>query len=375
MKIIYLTTSTTNSEIKNILQNGLTSFNPSNQNFHHSLIRAFASNYNLEVLTTTPHSENKKIEYEDYISYHYVTSKKSRYLKALSLQKQIYAKLKEIYQKDSNLMLVIDAMNISLGTAGLKFARKYHLPTIGIISDNPLLLSNVSKIYQRMVKKNFSKFTNYIFLTKGLADSFNPQKKPFIVIDGIFIKNEKSSNKIHCPYFFFGGALYEKYGIKTLVHAFLKTANDCSLVIAGDGPLKDYIIHKSIRVKRINYVGVLPQNELQYYQNNAIANINPRPFNKDMDKYCIPSKVFEYAASNSVCISTYHSHLYKMFGSSILWCKDSEAELQSAIEKVYDMSGSERKKMSNRAHQIINKNYSINAVAQKINDFIKKITN
>lgn len=373
MKIAYLTTSTTNIEIKNILQNDLLSFNPSNQNFHHSLIRAFASNYKVEVVTTTKHSENKTIEYEDYIPYHYVTYKHTHLLKKISLQKQIFAKLQEIYEKDHNLLIVVDAMNISLGTAGLKFAKKYNLPTIGIVSDNPHLLSHVSKIYQKVVESNFKKFANYIFLTKGLADSFNPQKKPFTIIDGIFMKNEKAINKIHYPYFFFGGALYEKYGVKALVHAFLKTQNDCSLVIAGDGPLKDYLIHKSIRIKRINYVGVLPQNELQYYQNNAIANINPRPFNKDMDKYCIPSKVFEYAASNSVCISTYHSHLYKMFGSSILWCKDSEAELQVAIEKVYNMSESERKKLSNRAHQIINKNYSINVIAKKISDFVDKI--
>ncbi len=373
MKIIYLTTSTTNVEIKNILQNKLISFNPSNQNFHHSLIRAFASNFNLEVVTTTPHSENKLVEYEDYIPYHHITYKHSHLFKKISLQKQIMIKLKEIYQQDSNLLIVIDAMNVSLGTAGLKFAKKYNLPTIGIISDNPHLLSHVSKIYQKVVESNFKKFTNYIFLTKGLAETFNSQKKPYLIIDGIFMKNEKATNKIHYPYFFFGGALYEKYGVKALIHAFLNTANDCSLVIAGDGPLKDYLVHKSIRIKRINYVGVLSQCELQYYQNNAIATINPRPFNKEMDKYCIPSKVFEYAASNSVCISTYHSHLYKMFGSSIFWCKDSEEELKSAIEKVYNMSESERKKMSNRAHQIINKNYSINAVARKISDFIDKI--
>jgi len=375
MKIVYLTTSTTNVEIKKILDNNLLAFNPSNQNFHHSLIRAFASNFNLEVLSTTRHSENKLVEYEDFIPYHYVTCKNSHLLKKISLQKQIIAELKKIYQQDSDLLLAIDAMNISLGTAGLKFAKKYHLPTIGIISDNPHMLSNVSKIYQKVVENNFKKFTNYIFLTKGLAETFNPKMKPYLIIDGIFMKNEKAANKIHSPYFFFGGALYERYGVKNLVHAFLKTSNDCSLVIAGDGPLKDYLIHKSIRIKRINYVGVLPQSELQYYQNNAIANINPRPFNKDMDKYCIPSKVFEYAASNSVCISTYHSHLYKVFGSSIWWCKDSEEEIKNAIEKVYNLNTSERKKMSNRAHQIINKNYSINAVANKISDFVHKIKN
>lgn len=374
MKIIYITTSTTNTEIELAIKNDCRRYNPSNQNFHHALIRAFACNYNVEVISSAKcFDKNKNFEIEDYINYNFLKYSNYKFLKIFSLKKSLNDLLTNIYKNDANLILVIDAMNVRLSYSALKIAKKLHLTTIGIISDHPYMLNNVSKAYQKSIINLFKKYDAYIFLTENLNKEFNLKNKPFIIINGIYSNNKANHIKIKTPYFFFSGALYEKYGVKTLINAFLQTANDYNLIIAGDGELKNYIVKKSIRVKRLQYVGVLPQNELQTYQESAIANINPRPFTKKMDAFCIPSKMFEYLASGSIVISTYHSLLYKDFKPCVLWCEDNENSLIETIDQACDLDKATRKRMIKYASNVINKKYSLNTVAKNLDAFIKKL--
>ena len=131
---------------------------------------------------------------------------------------------------------------------------------------------------------------------------------------------------------------------------------------------------KAIRSRRIKYLGTLSQAEIQAYENHAYANINPRPLTKDMDTYCIPSKVIEYASSDALTISTMHTLLHSQFETSIMWTKDDDVSLRCTIEEAFRLKSSLRTKLIKKAHTTIKNNYSINAVSKKIDMFIKKIS-
>ena len=376
MKVIYVTTSITSFDFEEAIKEVNFKSNPSNQNFHHALIRAFASFYDVSVLSSANalNDINKTTEIEDYIPYSYLPYDRHSLLKYFHIKKALKNKLIEEYNTSNDFILVVDAMNVTLCDACLEFKKKHKVKIIGVITDNPNFISNAKKTYIKKVLQNAHKFDAYICLSESLNTLTNIKRKPFIIIDGIFEKKDSMKVSSKEPYMFFGGALYEKYGVKTLIDAFLEADTNYKLLIAGNGPMQEYVAKKAIRnYRNITYLGTLSQKELQSYQNLAVANINPRPFDKEMDKYCIPSKVFEYAASNAITISTYHSRLNKIFGSSIIWIDDNKTSMTNAIEKVAKMSKEEKSKKISRAHNIIKKNYTISEIGKKIDSLIKNI--
>ncbi len=383
MKIIYLTTSSTNIDYETILKNCLERPNPSNQNFHNALIHAFACHFNVEVFSTSLINSNKLLDnslkhttsFENHICYNYLSIHENKLKNYLNIKKELTKKLKiQLSNTNKNqILLVIDAMNYTLSRIGQIFAKKYKLKTLGIITDNPNLISNLSSNGKKLLLKSFANFNYYICLNENLNLLANKHNKPHIIINGVYNKTTNSKIKQFPGYFFFGGSLYEKYGIKNLIHGFLNTVGESKLLIAGDGPLKNYVVNKSIKNRRIVYLGTISQTTLQSYENHAIANINPRPFTKDLDTYCIPSKVIEYAASNALTISTHHSLLHKVFGSSIIWIEDDEKSLTEAIENIVNMSQEERKLKIFDANSIAYKNFSVDSVAIIIKDFLDQI--
>lgn len=384
MKLIYLTTASTNVDYETIINYCFETPNPSNQNFHNALIRAFACFHNIEVVSTslinseklTKENVKRSEAYENHIHYNYLPIKNGKFQKYFTIKKSLTKFLKKQLKANGNkeLLLVIDAMNLTLSNIGQQFAKKHHIKTLGIITDNPNLISNLSQTNKTRFLKHFAKFDYYLCLNDNLNKLANKNKRPYVIINGIFNKTSLKSSKDSPDYFFFGGALYEKYGVKTLVHAFLNADVNSKLLIAGDGPLKEYIVRKAMRTRRITYLGTVSQAILQNYENNSIANINPRPLTTDFDAYCIPSKVIEYATSKSITISTHHSILYKTFGSSLVWTKDDEKSLTDIIEQVAKMSKTERDKKINRANRIAEDNYSINKVSVMLKDFLKTVS-
>lgn len=384
MKIIYLTTASTNTDYENIISNCFDIPNPSNQNFHNALIRAFACFHETEVISSSLINSDKLIKpelkrsmsYENHIRFNYLPIKNGKIKKYLGIRKALNKLLLEQLKirNNSELLLVVDAMNLTLSSLGHKFAKRHHIKTLGIVTDNPNLISNLSDKTKKRFLKSFKKYDYYLCLNENLNILANKNKRPYTIVNGIFNKSNVKVVKESNEYFFFGGALYEKYGVKTLIHAFLNTSGNYKLYIAGDGPLKEYVVKKATRTRRIIYLGTISQATLQSYESNSIANINPRPLTSDLDAFCIPSKVIEYATSKSITISTHHSILYKVFGSSIVWTKDSEQALTETIENVAQMSKNEREKIIKRANQIAEKNYSINNVSVQLRDFLKKVS-
>ena len=108
------------------------------------------------------------------------------------------------------------------------------------------------------------------------------------------------------------------------------------------------------------------------YEINALANINPRPFNMDLDKLSIPSKTLEYLASGAPTISVKNTKLQKIFEEEVIWAKSANPEdLEQAMRKVFDLSKKERVELGKKAKKKVQEHYSLDSVNKKINEFLE----
>ena len=121
-----------------------------------------------------------------------------------------------------------------------------HLFTLSKASKKELLdLGVIEKritVYKYWVDQEIFKIRNQ----KVLRDSYNFENNEFII--------------------FFAGRLIEKKGVKPLIEGFnLLNNSDTKLIIAGTGPLEDYVKENTKINKNIVYVGGLDSNQIKDY--------------------------------------------------------------------------------------------------------------
>lgn len=167
----------------------------------------------------------------------------------------------------------------------------------------------------------------FVFITKYMVSLFNP--KPHVIIEGfvdpdtsVHIKTEKG-NKQSVMY---AGALHEKFGVKTLIEAFVKIEKDCELWLFGDGDLKEYITSLAKRDDRIKYYGVRSNVEVLQYELKATVLINPRSSKDEYTKYSFPSKILEYMHSGTPLLSTKLPGIPNDYQRKVFFIEDESVE-------------------------------------------------
>ncbi|MEG1692349.1 MAG: glycosyltransferase [Bacteroidales bacterium] len=147
----------------------------------------------------------------------------------------------------------------------------------------------------------------FVFITK-YQKSFFP-RKPSVIVEGFVDKNtwSHSSHSVLSDTFniMYAGGLYEKYGLKMLIDAFL-CINDskCRLWLFGVGDMTEYIKLCSQKDPRIIFYGNCTNNEVLAYEKKASLLVNPRFSNHDFTYYSFPSKLMEYMASGTPVLTT-----------------------------------------------------------------------
>ena len=251
--------------------------------------------------------------------------------------------------------------------------KEFNLPVIGLCTDSPSNISGTRKSYNLSVLNSGQKLDGYVSLTPSLNDLFNVNEKPSMILEGI-VENDlprTAKNEVG-NYFFFGGALMKRYGIYELIEA-CKAVNrqDIKLIICGhhanEAALKDAIGKE----ENIVYLKTLPVTEVLKYEMNTIANINPRPYSEDLDRFSIPSKTIEYLSSGRPTISVRNTRLQKDFGENAIWSKSSNPEdLLTAMKCVLDLSEKERIELGKKAREKTLALYSLSAVNKILSKFL-----
>ena len=189
--------------------------------------------------------------------------------------------LTEIKEINKNF-IVCDVLNVSICVGSLWASKVVGVKSVGIMTDMPGLMVNQSHdVKRRSIKSLFTKFnksylscfSSYVFLTEQMNSAVNRKSRPYLVMEGLVdegmsdvIMYTKESFSTSCDerIILYAGGLHEKYGLKTLVEAFLLLPhNDIRLHLYGNGPfvkqLKDDYCKRD---PRIVYHGIVTNEEV-----------------------------------------------------------------------------------------------------------------
>lgn len=380
--IIYITTAMDKRDFDEYLTHWSSSPNPSNQNFHNKMIRSLSINNKVDVISARPFSRTlcdmknlKKAEKEDgNITWHYIAIQRNFFEKIINGTKQVKALVKKLITEDT--IVFVDTINTSITHFTKHAMKKRTNKIIGICTDSPSNISGTSRSYTVYLLSRASNYSGYIALTTGLNELFNANKRPGLILEGLVEENLVLKNNQYENYFFFGGALLPRYGVYDLIKAFKIFNKDKKYKLVFSGHHSD---NKALKEaiggdENIIYLGAITISECLSLEKGAIANINPRPFSEDLDRYSIPSKTLEYLTSGVPTISVKNSKLQKTVGDYIVWSKSSnEKDLVKVLEHVVSLTKSERQKLGQDAKEQVLKLYSLKRTNTKINKFLEEL--
>lgn len=383
MKILYFTTSINKDDFAQFFKQWVFSLNPSNQNFHDKLIRSLALSEDVEVISLRPYSrkfcllKSLPYEYKEYgnIKYHYLKIENNKFLRHVTAKKQMKKILLKRDLKDT--LILTDTINPRVIQLASYTHRKYNLPIVGICTDSPSNITGTSRRYSLYLLTKSRNLNGYITLTDSLSMLFNQNKKPAFNMEGIVedednIKTTNSNEK----YFFFGGSLLPRYGVYELIEAYKRlNRSDIKLYIAGHHE-DERRIKEEIEGYNIEFLGLISSDKVLEYERNALANINPRPYSEDLDRFSIPSKTLEYFYSKSLTISVRNTKLQKTFSDCAIWSYSHDPEaLLTAMKKALVLSKEERNEMALKAYNKVKELYSLSSINSKLVSFLKTLIN
>lgn len=174
----------------------------------------------------------------------------------------------------------------------------------------------------------------------------------------------------------YAGGLHDIYGIKTLTDAILSLDRCLSvkMLFLGKGNQLDYIEEMSILDSRIEYGGFLDNSELVTHILEADLLINPRPTVLDFSSRSFPSKLIEYLATGIPVLTTRIDSIPHDLEQLFYYIDDeSKAGIQQAIMNVMAEDPEERYLKALKAKNYIEKFYSEEAIAEKIDHIVKQL--
>ncbi len=380
MNIIYFTTAQESNDYNKFLSLWNKPINSSNQIFHNKLIRSLSLTNHIDVISLRPYSKDivdpkaliKDETISSQIHWHYLKvsgHKFNRYISYVSQAKRIVKKC----PKDS--LIITDTINPGVLEVSNIISKLFKLQIIGVCTDSPSNITGTTRKYTKSILRIANNLSGYITLTAGLNELFNEHNKPCIVIEGLVdsIKVEPIENK-YGKYIFMAGALNERYGLYNLIDT-MSLLKGINLVFAGHHADENKINELIKDKTNIFYLGSLPNKEIIALEQNAIANINPRPYNEDLDRYSIPSKVLEYLNSGVPTISVKNTKLYKMFSSDIIWVNSNKpCDLLAAIEKLDALKKKDSEALAKKAKEDVNHYFSLEVINKKLSGFLYLFT-
>lgn len=309
--ILYVSSLCSQKTEKRIFQNDPKSIGLQVQKYHRLLARGFAAN-GVAVKALSYHKGLQSIfasetENEDGIEYRYIRAPKGK-TNHLSVLWKAFWTTRTFLKLNKDAGVICDVLNFSVSTGAILAARLMGRKVVGIITDFPEMLSGKCGLKESLHWKIIHKCTGYVLLTEAMAERVRPGAKPYLVIEGqVDSAMEEQSNclenkwsGLNCVY---AGGLHKKYGIETLVKAFiLADVPNSFLHIYGDGDFVPELRH--ITNDHIIYHGIVPNSEVVAAEIASTLLINPRPTTEEFVKYSFPSKNMEYMSSGTPVLTT-----------------------------------------------------------------------
>lgn len=367
--------------------------------FHNLLIEGLANNNcNVESLIGLPISINtnkkkiwyKKINIDNNITYNQVGFINIPILKqlttAINIFVNIFIWIKKNQKKDKAIIIDMTYVTIIPYIGILKSLFKQKV--FGIMADVYDYMFDVenyngknkliSKVSRKLINKNYNKLDGYIFLTDYMKELIDYKNKKYIVIEGLVDKinnTNNNKNKINPKVILYSGGLYEKFGVKLLLDAFIEIKDDSlQLWLYGAGDLIEIINKYKLIDNRIHFFGMVPNQEVVNSQITATLLVNPRPTKDEFTKYSFPSKVIEYMVSGTPVLTTKLSGIPEEYYKYVYTIEDESIKgLKKDIEKIISLTSEELNLKGNAAKKFVLTEKNNLIQAKKIINLINKI--
>lgn len=273
--------------------------------------------------------------------------------------------------------LVFDILNLSTSIISVFSSKIFRVKSVAIVTDLPEMLfvlkskvTIIDKFSYRLGSILLYATNGYVFLTEAMNLTLNRKRKPCCIIEGMAdIRLLSIDKKIELNYstkvIHYSGGLYDVFGVKTLIDAFMLIDGDnIKLHLFGDGDLIGYINECKIKDPRIFYFGYKDNKEVINDQLKSFVLVNPRFTNEEYTKYSFPSKTIEYMASGIPLLTTKLPGIPFEYLSFVYLLEEENLEgYRNSIKKVLDKSKSEITKFGEEARNFVlkNKNNKIQA--------------
>lgn len=397
--IVYLSTFMPR-DIKDDISRNIKNFNFNSADaFSYSILKGLQENieFNFTCINIAPLGAYPRFNTKSYFSEHtYIDNgvkvKSIRFSTIIGyMYYSIYSNmLNELVKLESDakdLVFIVYSINIPVLKALIRYKLHYNvnIKIILIIPDqiedlkNNTIRSKIKTTLYGNIQQIYSYIDGFVLLTKYMNDRIN-DRKPYCIVEGIFndsehrIIMESSKKKKNILY---TGMLYEKFGVKDLIEAFMLTKdNDFRLILCGCGELEEYIKKSQLKDDRIIYLGLISREKALKLQSSSYLVINPRKPDYDFTKYSFPSKNIEYLASGTPVLlyelpgipTEYYDYCYHLPIN-----KSSINDLKLAIEQILSESTSHLDTLTRRAYEFIKNEKNSKTQVAKILNLINKI--
>lgn len=397
MKILYISTVCTPKVLDFIFETSIVKPSQSVQKFHRLLIEGFAKHTDLcqvEVLTSLPVSPggHKKIIWNlpddklNGIPFRYIPFINIPVLKHIIVFFYTFLNVLVwiLSDRKNEKVVVCDILNVSVVWATFIACKICRQNIAVIITDLPFSSvfnfgrqSFLKRIYSGISSFILKHFDFYIGLTQQMNEIVNPNNKPFMVMEGLVDSKinvivETSKLKDAKKIVLYAGGIFEKYGVKNLIEAFMELKiKDIELHIYGSGDLENEMPKFTQLDKRVIYFGVVNNSIVVERLTVATLLVNPRPTTEEFTKFSFPSKNMEYMVSGTPLLTTKLPGMPSEYYDYVYLIKDETVSgISATLENILSTSKNELIHFGKKAQQFVLDNKSNEIQAKKIIDFL-----
>lgn len=359
--------------------------------FINLILEGFRCNHvNIEAISNVNAAcVGKKSEFENGIHYQYIPSIQVPILcqiayAVMSFYYTFYWGLK--HKQDG--ILFCDIFSSSSTVSGSVFAAKLlRIPICALVTDmitTPLTTSldtqsTYGRLFFAMRKhkqyKSLKQYDLFVFLTKFMAEIYNPNNRPYIIMEGSVdhtLQLDSDSYSQHDKkIIMYAGAIEAEYGFNELVQAFMKLSiQNIELHIYGSGKFVSKLLEYQKNDSRIKYMGIVSNEQVVAAEKQATILVNPRLSNQEFAKYSFPSKTSEYMVSGTPLVTTklpgipdeYFEHLY-------LFEEESIEGFAKKMQEILSLPYTELRQKGRDAQEFVLKNKNNIVQTKKIINF------
>lgn len=329
-KILYVSCLCSPSTLDNLFSTASHKPALSIQKFHRLLVEGFAMHKDtcavqtLSAIPVTPASHKRRLwrlpsDMACDIKYNYVPTINLPIMKNLLVFIIAFFKaiLWSLRGGRKNKIVICDILNVSISAAALLACKLTRTKAVAIVTDLPNLMIGglrqgglKRKVHNRLTSALMFNYDGYILLTEQMNQVVNVHSKPYLIMEGLVDVNMAAAdnlvtNKSPEKIVIYAGGIYEKYGVKKLIDAFMQLkGQDLRLHIYGPGEMEKDMPDYMEKDSRIMYFGVVANNEVVQKQLQAALLVNPRSSIEEFTKYSFPSKNMEYMVSGTPIATT-----------------------------------------------------------------------